>query len=136
MGVGTVIVSFVVCIAVNIFLNSFDVYSDLTLIIQMLNYDDPKFALALACPMIFSTLLTLPHWWKMEKNIYERILTFPLVLLLFYPQYKMIQVLYLGLWKKDGDWQKQKAVIEKNVSGIGEFYFCVRVVRAYYFYCK
>ena len=111
-----------------IFTHSFDVYSDLTLIIQMLRYDDPKFALALACPMIFSTLLTLPHWWKMEKNFYKRILTFPLVILLFYPQYKMIQVLYLGLWKKDGDWQKQKAVIEKNVSGIGEFYLNVFVL--------
>ena len=106
-----------------IFNPSFDVYSDLNLIIRMIGFhSNPKFTIALACPMICSTLFTLPHWWKMEKNICKRIITFPLVILLFYPQYKMIQVLYLGLWKKDGDWPKQKALIEKNVSGIGEFF--------------
>ena len=39
MGVGTVIVSFVVCIAFNIFLNSFDVYSDIALTINTLTFN-------------------------------------------------------------------------------------------------
>ena len=39
MGVATVIVSFVVCLALNVFLNSFDVYSDLGLTYKTLTFN-------------------------------------------------------------------------------------------------
>merc|ERR1711963_1104244 len=39
MGWGTVIVSFVVCISFNIFLNSFDVYSDIALAFNTLTFN-------------------------------------------------------------------------------------------------
>ena len=39
MGIATVIVSFVVCILINVFLNSFDVYSDTTLIFNTLTFN-------------------------------------------------------------------------------------------------
>ena len=104
-----------------IFGHSFDVYSDLAFIIELIGFGNTNFALAIACPMICSTLFTLPHWWEMEKNNHKRILTFPIVILQFYKQYKMFQILYSGLWKKDCNWRQQKAEIDINISFIGNF---------------
>lgn len=102
-----------------VFTPSFDIYSDLALIIKLANYD-AKFAFTLACPMILSTIFILPHWWQLEQTMYKKIYTFPLVILQFYYQYKMMQILYLGIYKKTKQWKEQKDTLIKDVSSIGK----------------
>ena len=101
-----------------IFTPSVDVYSDLALIVKLA--DHPNIALTFACPMILSTIFILPHWWQMEKTLHKKIFTFPFVILQFYPQFKMIQILYLGIYKKEKHWKKEKDVLKKDVSSIGK----------------
>ena len=107
----------ILTLVLGIFMPSSDFYSDLALIIKLA--DHPNYALTLACPMILSTIFILPHWWQMEKTLHKKIFTFPVVILQFYPQYKMIQILYLGIYKKDKHWKEKKDILEKDVSSIG-----------------
>ena len=62
MGVGTVIVSFVVCISFNIFLNSFDVYSDIALTINTLTFNLGDSILLSGCKVCHG---------KDEKDVFE-----------------------------------------------------------------
>ena len=81
---------------------------------------DPHFAIALMCPLLLSTLFILPHWWRLEGNHCQRIITFPIVLLQFWPQYRMAKILYMGLWTNSKKWKEEKVAITRNVSHIGE----------------
>ena len=116
------IVDFLLIFVFGICLPSTDVYSDLTVIIK-LSGASPHRAMTLACPMILSTLFVLPHWWHLEQSTFKKISTFPFVLLMFYPQYKMIQILYFGLWAKDNKWKKWKDIIERDVTSIGKILY-------------
>ena len=62
MGVGTVIVSFVVCIAFNIFLNSFDVYSDTTLAYNTLTFQLGDSILLSGCSVCYG---------KKDEDVYN-----------------------------------------------------------------
>ena len=82
-------------------LPTFDVYSDVLLIELLLtnvhyNFDIMlyKFGKLMILPLILSTLFILPHWLKREKTLKGRLLTFPLVLLQLYPQYRSLRVLW------------------------------------------
>merc|ERR1719479_825659 len=62
----------------------------------------------------------LPHWWENEKKTsnFNKIFTFILILFQFYPQWKMLQVLYWGLWKKDLKWKEAKENLQRNVGSL------------------
>ena len=117
-------------------LPSWDVYSDLGLIYGLLtgNIDDtgeshPKYAVAMLCPVLLSTIFLIPQWWNIERktSIKNKIWTFFLVLIQFWPQWKMIQMLYKGLIKKDPDWKNEKENLLRNVGNLGKnhkFIFC------------
>ena len=131
-------------------LPSWDVYSDLyfalTLIIPRCNhinnlvndydslnktacteigeyYGHPNFAIAMLMPVLLTMLFILPHWWHNEKKtpLGNKIFTFALVLLQFYPQWKMLNVIYIGFWKKDANWKEEKENLLRNVGGLGKF---------------
>ena len=112
----------------NVSFPSWDVYSDLGLIIKLFtgNIGDgephPKYALAMLCPIVFSTAFTIPIWWKTEKksSTINKIFTFWLLLAQFWPQWKMLQVLYMGLIKKNPNWKKEKENLQRNVGNIGK----------------
>ena len=74
------------------------------------------------CPILLSMTFLLPQWWKFEKDtsLQNRIWTFILVLIQFWPQWKMLQLLYMGLWKKDPDWEKEKEKLKRNVGFLGK----------------
>ena len=81
-----------------------------------------NFAIAMICPILLSMAFLLPQWWQFEKNtsMLNRIWTFILVLIQFWPQWKMLQLLYMGLWKKDPDWEKEKQKLKRNVGCLGK----------------
>ena len=108
-------------------LPSWDVYSDLGLIYALLTGNigresHPKFAIAMFCPILLNMVFIIPQWWKFERktNTKNKIWTFLLVLIQFWPQWKMIQVLYMGLIKKDSEWIKEKEKIQRNVGNLGK----------------
>ena len=101
---------------------SLDIYSDLALIIKLAINGFSGYAITLACPMIFSTIFMLLHWWQLEQTAYKRMYTFPLVIMQFYYQYKMIHIIFLGIYKKEQQWKKQKDILLRDVSSIGKFY--------------
>ena len=61
MGIATVIVSFVVCLSLNVFLNTFDVYSDITLTIKVLAFNLGNSLLLTGCKICHG---------KNNENIY------------------------------------------------------------------
>merc|ERR1712016_430921 len=84
----------------------------------------PNFALAMLTPVLLAMLFILPHWWSNEKNtnLCNKIFTFILVLLQFYSQWKMLNVLYMGLWKKDAKWKEEKERLQQDIGFLGKFF--------------
>ena len=78
-----------------------------------------NFSYAFMVPVFLSTIFQIPHWWKMEETMKRRIFTLPLLMAQFWPQSCMLRILYMG-WKKDVDWAKKKALLEKDVFSIGK----------------
>ena len=106
-------------IAFAVLLPFWDVYSDLLFMGNLFYMGHPKFASMMLCPILLSTLCLIPHWWRTEANWSHRLATFPYLILQLWPQYRMIRILILGLWKNDPQWRREKLDIEKNASSIG-----------------
>ena len=87
-------------------------------------YGHTNFTLAMLMPVLLAMLFILPHWWNNEKKttLCNKILTFTLALLQFYPQWKILNVLYMGLWKKDVKWKEEKERLQQNIGSIGKFF--------------
>ena len=75
-------------------------------------------------PVILSTVFTLPQWWRIEgkSQIKNKIVTFILILLQLWPQWKMLQILYLGLIKRDENWKQEKDKLMRNIGYLGEIF--------------
>ena len=104
-------------------LPTFDVYSDVSLIVLLLSIVPPNdnyfdyfdynsyrfqiksmeisFGKIMTIPLILSTIFILPHWLKFEKSFKNRLMTLPLVLLQLYPQYRSMRVIYWAFIKKN-----------------------------------
>ena len=80
----------------------------------------PNFAMAMLAPILLSTLFLIPQWLRQEQTKKRILTTLPLVLFQLYPQFKMLELLYLGLWKKDSKWRSKKDELQKSVSYIGK----------------
>ena len=110
-------------------LPTFDVYSDVSLIILLLsivhhNFDIMlyKFGKLMILPLILSTIFILPHWLKREKTLKGRLLTFPLVLLQLYPQYRSLRVLWWAFFRKNtSQCLKEKHENDSSLSYVGKF---------------
>ena len=110
-------------------LPSWDVYSDLGFIYALLtgkisNYKGSylNYAIAMFCPIVLNTVFMIPQWWNFERktSAKNKVWTFLLVLIQFWPQWKMIQVLYIGLIKRDPEWIKKKEYLQRNVGNLGK----------------
>lgn len=77
--------------------------------------------IAMAFPTL-SVIFTIPHWLRMEKKSNGgsgRMRTLPL--LLVWPQYRVLRMLYTGLIKKDKSWQEMKAELDQDVLTVEPF---------------
>ena len=86
----------IIVITFGILLPCWDVYSDVAFAIYLISEGHIKFGLTMLGPMILSILFTIPHWWRIEATKSNRLKTFPLLLLLFWPQYRALRILYLS----------------------------------------
>ena len=78
-----------------------------------------KFGTVILIPVMVSTLFTLPHWWRLEGNWRQRLKTFPLVLIQFWSQYRVLRVLVKGLWYQTSSWRREKMIFEKDIGALG-----------------
>ena len=125
--------SVIIITIVNIILPSFDIYSDVALIILLLSLEQTEFPSSInfavfigylmTLPLSLSTFFMLPHWYKCEKTITRRLLTLPVVLLQFYPQYRAFRILWLSYKKQGEKWKKEKLWNECNLANVGKFFF-------------
>ena len=117
-------------IVFNILLPSFDIYSDLAFSSSLLSgtyepYDDrqavkhPIFGSIMLVPIILATLFIIPQWLKRENTALKRILTFPIVVCQFWPQWQVIKVLKLMKERRTKEWREEKEKLEKEVSSLG-----------------
>ena len=119
----------------NVLLPSFDVYSDLAFSSSLLSgtyepycrrrYSNPNaekhpiFGSMMLVPIILATLFIIPHWLKREDTTLKRILTFPLLVGQFWPQWQVLKVLKLIKERRTREWRGEKEKLEKEVSSLG-----------------
>ena len=125
-------------IVFNILLPSFDICSDLAFSSSLLSgtyepiceswYKDypncktqkhPIFGSVMLVPIILATLFIIPHWLKREDTTLKRILTFPLLVGQFWPQWQVLKVLKLIKERRTREWREEKEKLEKEVSSLG-----------------
>ena len=122
----------------NIILPSFDIYSDLFFSSSLLSgtYEPvcksrtsgypnckptkhPIFGSMMLIPILLATLFVIPHWLKREDTTLKRILTFPLLVGQFWPQWQVLKVLKLIKERRTREWRDEKEKLEKEVSSLG-----------------
>ena len=116
-----------------------DIYSDVSLVVLLLSLEIPesdkyiehmehrenkRFAIKMGrimtIPLILSTLFILPHWLNCEKTLKRRIITFPLLLLQLYPQYRSMRILWWAFVRKNATKAlKEKHHHESSLSNVG-----------------
>ena len=84
-------------------------------------YAHPKFGMAMVAPILLSMLFLIPHWLKFERDWKARLKTLPFVILQCYPQIKAIEILYMGLWKKDKSWKSRRDIIAQEIGCLGMY---------------
>lgn len=80
-----------------------------------------RYGYAMLAPILLMTIFSIRQWWRLEKK-QHRWLTFPLVILQLYPQYRVIRILYLTLMKKTS-WRKEKDIFDRDLSSLGKFVY-------------
>ena len=138
------IVDAAVIIIFCVFLPFFDVYSDILIIYTLFRprcyksstvlayvikrqcldnggefHAHPNFGWAMISPVFISFMFTIPHWIKQEEHWKQRFQTLPFLLLQVYSPMKLVQILYIGLWKKDKNWKVKKEALEKEIGCLG-----------------
>ena len=78
----------------------------------------PIFGTMVLIPIILGTLFTIPHWLRRENTWRKRLMTFPLLILQFWPQWEAFKVLRL-VWKNDNKWKDEKEKLDKEISPLG-----------------
>ena len=124
-----------------IILPSTDVISDLLLIIQFTTYMEPESSYCsrddlnyvvnclnfntlgymMIIPLILSTFLLVPQWWKNEETNKHTLVTVPLLLLQIWPQYRALRILWLKYIKKNVQRSiEELSVIKGTIGNIGK----------------
>ena len=116
-------------IVFGILLPSFDVYSDIAFSYDLISgtykpwHGKAKqhrvYGSVMLIPIALATLFVIPHWLKRENTLKKRLLTFPLLIGQFWPQWQVIKVLRL-MKKRNPQWRIEKEKLEKEVSSLGK----------------
>ena len=124
-----------------IVLPTIDVISDLLLIIQLITYIEPEIdpdwpydpcssriclnfitiGYMMIIPLILSTILLIPQWWKNERSKKHKLLTAHLLLLQVWPQYRAFRILWLNYIKKNVEMSiEELSIIKGTIGNIGK----------------
>ena len=108
---------------------SVDFFGDIILSNKLLNNNEENsknrwllkmIGILMVIPVVFSTFLMIPHWWKNEVNgKMEKLLTF--ILIPVYPQYRALRVLFFW-WCCSGEKAaEEKKRFDDTVSFVGKY---------------
>ena len=112
-----------------ILLPTSDIVTDIMAIYQVFLLDQQKYAelFIIGYLMIFflllSFLLTIPHFVRNEKSKKDKLIALPWLMLLSWPQYRAIRLLWLAF--VDGNVEQfmaEKMVFEQDVGNIGKYF--------------
>ena len=127
-------------LAAGVVIPTFDIYSDVSLIALLLSIVPSTsagslrelqllvvtFGKLMIIPLILSTLFILPHWLACEETLKRRLVTFPLVLLQLYPQYRSLRVLWWAFFRKNqSQCLKEKRYNDCSISYLGKSFVLV-----------
>ena len=116
-----------------------DVISDLLLISQLTTYIEPitqsnycssgnvncidlkTLGYLMIIPLLLSTILLVPHWWKNERSIKHKLLTVPLLILQFWLPTLALRILWLKYSKKNVERSVQElSIIKGTIGNVGK----------------
>ena len=79
-------------------------------------------AYAMMFIMIFSLIMTIPHFLRVEKTWRQRLKGLPFLLMSSWPQYRGFRLLWLSIWVKNQQkLDAENEEFEQNLSHVGEF---------------
>ena len=79
---------------------------------------------------LFVILFVTYHWWQLEKPK-NRLKTLPFLLAQFWPQYRMLKLIYKGYIRKDPRWRYEQTIIQENIMGVEPF---IESIPQYYWF--
>ena len=79
-----------------------------------------SYGYAMIAPILLMTIFSLRQWWRLEK-IGNRLRTLPLVFMQFFPQYRALRILYLGLKKKTREWREELDIYHRDLTSLGMY---------------
>ena len=103
----------------DVFLPTFDVYGDASLVIPWYNNGHHLYAMLMTIPMLLNYVCTSYKWWSLEKRP-DKKWTWILVVLQLWQQWRAIKIIYL-FFKKDARAQEKKKTMLKEISSIEPF---------------
>ena len=134
-------VSASIMLVTGVMLPTVDVYTDILFAINVLMFEAPdrchlnannanyapidyganqaKYAVAMLTPPFISWLFVTYQWFRNEVGAKQKIKTLPFLLLQVYPQWRALQVLNYGKWKKQCGWQRLKEKWETEIGNLG-----------------
>ena len=115
-------------VATKITLPTVDIVTDALSINKVLSYDHRyrqaevhAIAYAMMFIMIFSLIMTIPHFLRVEKTWRQRLKGLPFLLISSWPQYRGFRLLWLSIWVKNQQkLDAEKEEFEQNLSHVGE----------------
>lgn len=106
-------------IFLGILLPTSDVYSDLAFAYRLYGDGHYRFAVAMISPVILSFVLLVFHWKRIEKTLWDRLISFPYLFFQIWPQRQVYKILKMGLRDKDPLWKQACDKMEREVSSLG-----------------
>ena len=82
--------------------------------------EHPAYGAVMLIPIILANLFTITHWLKKENTWKKRLYTLPLFILQFWPQWRVLNVLWL-LRKRDERGRAEKEQLDRELSSIEPF---------------
>ena len=117
-------------VATKITLPTVDIVTDALSINKVLTYDGYQrkmaevqaIAYAMMFIMIFSLIMTIPHFLRVEKTWRQRLKGLPFLLISSWPQYRGFRLLWLSIWVKNQQkLDAENEEFDQNLSHVGEF---------------
>ena len=119
-------------VATKITLPTVDIVTDALSINKVLSYEYDTYqrkkaevqaiAYAMMFIMIFSLIMTIPHFLRVEKTWRQRLKGLPFLLISSWPQYRGFRLLWLSIWVKNQQkLDAENEEFEQNLSHVGEF---------------
>ena len=113
-------IALLIMLVTGIILPIVNIYTDVGFSWTLFKKDHIVFAVLLLIPIVIFNLVILRWWWTWENKIWKRVLTFPIVMLTLWPQYRTLKLMYKGWCKKDPEWKEEEKKLQRDIGSLGK----------------